>query len=397
MNAKAIRISVLLIFVFGLGQLYGRLYAQQILLSPRARVSILTCGPGTELYSTFGHSAFRVWDPAQNIDWVYNYGTFDFNTPNFYMKFARGKLDYALSKSVFSSFLYTYQIEQRWVQEQVLALSATQEQALFNFLEQNAKPENRYYRYDFLFENCATKIPDILLKVFGDSIRFTPYQTNAKATFRELIQENLNPNSWSSFGIDLALGAVIDRNATLFEHTFLPKYVYKQLEYGEIYPTALVANSKIILDLPEIKPQVNFWTSPLFWFCAVLIISLMVTYRELKMGIYNPLWDVLLLAGTGLAGIIIFFLWFLTDHSATAWNFNILWANPLNLLAAVQIFRNKHNKFVRRFALLALQLLVLCPLIWFIGIQGFSAVLVPIWASLALRYSSMLRTLIHTS
>lgn len=393
MIASFIRKAVLLIFGIGLVHGNALLNAQNQPLSNQARISVLTCGPGTELYSTFGHSAFRVWDPVYDIDWVYNYGTFDFNTPNFYMKFAQGKLDYALSKSLFSTFLYTYQIEQRWVREQLLTLTPEQELALFNFLETNANPENRYYRYDFLFENCATKIPDVLLKVLGDSIQFKSYPTNGKATFRQLIQENLAPNSWSSFGINLALGAVIDREATLFEYTFLPKFVLKQLENAEINSKPLVADAKVILDLPEITPQVDFWTSPLLWFSAVLLISLALTFRQRKKAIPNRLWDIILLTCSGIAGIVIFFLWFLTDHSATAWNFNILWANPLNLYAAIQIYRKKQIRFLKFYLTFVLILLVTCPLIWTLGVQGFTSIFLPIWASLAVRYSLLIRTL----
>jgi hypothetical protein len=393
MNASFIRKAVFLTFSIGLVQIHGFLNAQNRPLSPQARISVLTCGPGTELYSTFGHSAFRVWDPAYNIDWVYNYGTFDFNTPNFYMKFAQGKLNYALSKEAFTSFLYTYQIEQRWVREQRLDLTPSQGQALFNYLEHNAMPENRYYRYDFLFENCATKIPDVLLTVFGDSIQFSGYPTLGQATFRQLIGENLSANSWSSFGINLALGAVIDRNATLFEHTFLPKFVLKQLEHSEINSTALVSDSRVILDLPEMEPQVHFWTSPLLWFSAVLLISLALTFRQRKKAISNRFWDIFLLSLTGIAGVVIFFLWFLTDHSATAWNFNILWANPLNLYAAIQIYRKKQIRFLKYYLFFSLILLVCCPLIWTLGIQSFTSILLPIWASLAVRFSFLIRTL----
>ena len=396
MNASFIRKAVFLIFSIGLVQGNGFLIAQNQSLSDQARISVLTCGPGTELYSSFGHSAFRVWDPVYDIDWVYNYGTFDFNTPNFYMKFAQGKLDYALSKSLFSTFLYTYQIEQRWVREQVLTLTPEQELALFNFLEHNAKPENRYYRYDFLFENCATKIPDVLLNVFGDSIKFKGDPTIGKATFRQLIQENLSQNSWSSFGINLALGAVIDREATLFEYTFLPKFVFNQLENTKINSNALVAESRVILDLPEISPRVDFWTSPILWFSAVLLISLAITYRQRKKTNQTHFWDILLLSSTGIAGIVIFFLWFLTDHSATAWNFNILWANPLNAYAAIQIYRKKQIRILKYYLTFALILLVICPLIWTLGLQGFSSILLPIWASLAIRYSFLIRTLTST-
>ena len=146
--------------------------SQQIQLTDQAQISVLTCGTGDQLYSSFGHSAFRVQDPNHGIDIVYNYGTFDFDTPNFYLKFAGGKLLYSLSRQHFANFLYTYQLENRWVKEQLLDLKTDDKNKLFGFLEENYKPENRYYQYDFIYENCSTKIPEVLRGVLGNSLVF---------------------------------------------------------------------------------------------------------------------------------------------------------------------------------------------------------------------------------
>jgi hypothetical protein len=144
-------------------------YSQEIQLSPEAEISVITCGPGeSELYATFGHSAFRIKDLPNKIDRVYNYGTFNFNTPNFYIKFARGKLLYDLRAYNFGTFLQSYQREKRWVKGQVLDLKHDEIQRVYNFLENNAKPENRSYKYDFFYDNCSTKLYDVLEQVLGD-------------------------------------------------------------------------------------------------------------------------------------------------------------------------------------------------------------------------------------
>ncbi|MCD6555811.1 MAG: DUF4105 domain-containing protein, partial [Bacteroidales bacterium] len=127
-------------------------------LSPYAEVSIITCAPGNELYSTFGHSAIRIKDPVLRIDNVYNYGTFNFETPGFYMKFTRGKLDYMLSVSPYRYFVMSYIQEKRAIKEQVLNLSCPQKTIIFHALKINALPENMYYRYDFLKDNCSTRV-----------------------------------------------------------------------------------------------------------------------------------------------------------------------------------------------------------------------------------------------
>ena len=235
-----IKHSILLILLFFL----VTTYSQEPFLSEKAVVSVLTCGPGTDLYSTFGHTSFRVQDSEKGIDWIYNYGTFDFNTPNFYSKFARGKLLYSLSKQRLENFLYTYELENRWVKEQLLNLSSEEKNELFSFLEINYLPENRKYKYDFLYDNCSTKIPTILKEILGNELQFETYQDSTSYTFRDLIQQNLIRNSWSSFGIDLALGAVIDKKATTLQYTFLPNYVLRQLDHTELHGKPISATRK---------------------------------------------------------------------------------------------------------------------------------------------------------
>ena len=133
-------------------------------LSDRSVVSLLTCSPGTELYSIFGHCAIRIHDPVNEIDKIYNYGTFDFDSPNFYMEFIKGKLFYFLSVSNFTFFKTTYIRMNRSIYEQVVDLSMDQRQSLYQYLENNHLPENRYYLYDFFFDNCATRIRDAFVK-----------------------------------------------------------------------------------------------------------------------------------------------------------------------------------------------------------------------------------------
>ncbi len=368
-------------------------YAQQAALGPQARISVITCGPGTDLYATFGHSAFRVWDPAQEIDWVYNYGTFDFNTPNFYLKFARGKLLYALSRQEFPNFLFTYQLENRWVREQLLELTPGQKQELFTFLEHNNRPENRYYHYDFLFENCATKIPEVLKGVLGNNLTFDYKHLKESYTFRDLIQQNLDRNTWSSLGIDLALGAVIDRKANPEAYMFLPHYVRLQLENSHLGSAPLVSRERVILDLPETEPPTYFTATPLFWLLLLLGFTIALTAIDFGYRWRSRWLDACLFMGTGLAGLFMLFLWFLTDHSATAWNANLLWALPTNAGLALYAFRKPRPQSLRRYLYIALGLLGLCPLLWLFSVQRFSPVIVVLWAALALRYAYLLRYL----
>ena len=360
-------------------------------LSPRAQFSVLTCGPGTDLYATFGHSAFRLRDPELGIDWVYNYGTFDFHTPNFYMKFARGKLPYALSRQTFDNFLYTYQLEHRWVHEQLLDLSPVESRSLLAFLEKNNQPQNRFYQYDFLFENCATKIPEVLKKVLGEGLAFRYDHLQEPNTFRELIQKNLRRNSWSSFGIDLALGSVIDREATGPEYAFLPEYVESQIGNAILEGTPLVSRERVILDLDPPVPLFYFTATPLFWGLMLLGITLVITWIDFRNGARSKVLDFILFFLTGVSGLVIAFLWFLTDHDATVWNANLLWAMPLNLVPAFWLLFSAPKTGSLRWYLSGLLVLIGgMLLLWIAGLQVFSPVLIPVLAALTIRYSYLL-------
>lgn len=376
-----------ILFVFLCACLAGAASAQQTQLGPGARISVVTCGPGTDLYAQFGHSAFRVQDPAQGLDWIYNYGTFDFDTPNFYMKFARGKLRYALSRTSFPNFLYTYQLEGRWVSEQWLDLDIGQKNALFEYLEWNHQPENRYYQYDFLAENCATKIPDVLMEVLGPGLEVASGFTGDGSTYRELIQQNLETNSWSSLGIDLALGAVVDREADPLGYSFLPEYVRQLVADATLEGKPLTLRERDILDLPNPKNIRYFTANPLFWSLLLLVFTATISWIDYRNGSRSRWLDFLLFLSTGLAGLLIGFLWFFTDHTSTVWNLNILWAFPFNAyIAFVLLQKRKPDDRLRRY-LMALQGLIgACLIFWATGVQAFHPVVLVLWAALTLRY-----------
>lgn len=364
-----------------------RLHPQAEPLSDRSVISVITCGPGTELYSSFGHSAFRVQDLDKGIDVIYNYGTFNFNTPNFYGKFARGKLLYSLSRQRFENFLYTYELENRWVKEQVLNISPRERNEIFTFLETNYEPQNRDYKYDFLLENCSTKIPEVLEKVLGSDLVFTNYLKDDHKTFRDLIQLNLVRNSWSSFGIDLALGAVIDREAEYTQYMFLPQYVFNQMENTLVEGKPVVLRERTILD-HQLGNRGNYFTaSPLFWFGLLFLFTVTITYIDIRNKVRNSVLDILLFLLTGLAGCLMVFLWFFTDHTATAQNLNVLWAFPLNLVFVYFLIRNRElPPWSATYLSVLLILLGLSVVVWILGIQLFSPIVAGILITLGLRY-----------
>ncbi len=361
--------------------------SQEVQLSQLSRISVLTCGSGSDLYTTFGHSAFRVNDPSIGIDVVYNYGTFDFNPPEFYFEFAQGKLLYSLSRQKMDRFLSVYKYENRWVREQVLDLTLQQRQKLFWFLEVNNRPENRTYKYDFFYDNCASKIWDVLKEVYGEQLQLKEGYLKNLYTFRELIHQHLETNTWSAFGIDLALGSVIDKKASPKEHMFLPIYVMQQLEGAQLGEKPIAYTTKTLLQTLPTKKNGNFFLTPLFWLLIVLALVWIITFIDFKKDKRSRWLDFTLFFITGLAGCLIFYLWFLTDHTATIGNLNILWAFPLNLILSFILIRKKvPPKWLSAYLKILMGFLVLVIVFGLFKVQVFSPLLLPILLALGTRY-----------
>lgn len=363
--------------------------AQENILSPQAEISVLTIGPGTSLNDAFGHNAFRVKDTNNKFDKTFDYGRFDFNAPNFYLNFARGKLNYALGTSNYSNFLKYYIRYNRSVKEQVLNLSHTEKQKLFDFLLNNYKPENRHYLYEFFFDNCATKIRDVSQIALNQHIEFNKPNGFENKKFRTLIHENLVRNSWGSFGIDIALGSVIDREATAEEHMFLPKNIFAFFEKSTLLNSKekLVKQTNILNEPKNNKKESSsFFTSPLMIIGIIGLLIIYITYSDYKKNKQSVWLDVSLFAITGLVGIVILLLWFATDHSGTHQNYNLLWAFVFNILVIGQFFKKKIKLWFIKYIKLLVILLCLLSLHWIIGVQIYAIGLIPLLIGLFVRY-----------
>lgn len=207
----------------------GLLSAQT--LSEKAEISLLTCAPGEELYARYGHTALRVSDPEQAIDWVFNYGLFDFHTEHFYLKFMRGETYYMLGAQYSYSFYQEYAEDHREIYSQTLLLDSVQRQLLFDKLMINYQPENRSYLYNFVFDNCATRPYRLIAEVLNDSIS-SSYQTTKYPTYRELLSYYAGPHSWADFGINLLFGPKADRVMTQEQRLFLPEELMQYMAHA---------------------------------------------------------------------------------------------------------------------------------------------------------------------
>lgn len=364
---------------------------QNLQLSQFAEISVLTVGPGTSLNDAFGHSGFRVKDSMFKMDIVFGYGQYDFDTPNFYLKFAQGKLNYLMSVHEFQDFYDSYVYYNRTIEEQVLNLSLEQKQALFNQLATNYQPENRAYLYDFFYDNCATRIRDMVEDTSKPKVVFTTPAGLEPKTFRDLIYENVDRNSWGSFGIDIALGSIIDRKATPYEHMFLPKYIHTFFANATIGNQPLVRSSSVVYQKKDVKTSDNFLLSPLMVFSLIAAFIIFITYSDYKKNTRSKWLDVILFSITGIIGVLVLLLWFATDHTATGYNYNLLWAFPLNLLIVGQLLKNDVKNWVKKYFKLLIIMLALLTLHWIMGTQVFAIGLIPFLIALAVRYVYLVR------
>ncbi len=365
-------------------------------LSEQSQVSLLTYAPGQELYAAFGHSAIRITDPTQPLDKVYNYGMFSFHEPGFYLKFAAGRLNYWLGAYDFQYLEQEQRLRDMTVREQVLHLSAEEKQRLFDFLNQNLQPENRFYLYDFFFDNCATRIRDAAQTTLGPSLQLDTVFVVKHQTFRELIHAYLASHPWAAVGIDLALGAPIDRVMLPKEYLFLPDYLAAAFQQGSLerdqkkWP--LVSENKILFQGKSTVATTPAYGQPLWIFYGLVIVFLLWTFatRRRKM-IYWP--DIILLSIYGIMGLVLFLLWFATNHQATQDNYNLLWLHPLHLLS-VYLLAQKHKGLFTKIYFLAHGFLYLGLLaFWEVIPQALNPACLPLIVLLGFRYFYLYTTI----
>ena len=368
-------------------------YSQNYNLTDNSVISIITIAPGSSLNDAFGHNAIRIKDPNKNLDVTFDYGRFDFNAPNFYLNFARGKLNYSIGTNRYYDILKFYEWQNRTVKEQVLNLNLTERQRLFDYLLNNYKPENRNYLYDFFYDNCATKIKDVLNIATNYTVQYNTPENFVPKSFRTLIQDKLYWNTWGSLGIDLALGSVIDQNATPEEYMFLPSYIHSFFNNASFKTSnsALVKESKTIFQQKSTEKQNDFFISPIFILGLLGFIIIFITYKDLKRNIRSKWLDITLFSITGIVGVVILLLWFATDHSATHQNYNLLWACALNLIVIRQLFKNKPSKWFIKYIKFLIILLCLLTLHWIIGVQVFANGLIPLLVGLLIRYLYLIK------
>ena len=361
--------------------------------SSHLRISLLTCTPGDELYSTFGHSAFRIVDSSKafNDNWrdvVYNYGTFNFDDDGFYLKFVQGKLLYYVSPAAFPDFKYDYETTNHGITEQVLNLKKKKKITVQQFLNNNLKEENKFYKYDFFFDNCTTRLRDILKKQHDSAFCQKPVMP-VGSRFRQAIHQYLDKNNkdWSKLGIDILLGQPCDGIMTAENMQFLPDNLMKSLDSSN-HP--MILSSQNLYAINNENAKGSFFT-PFVVFSLLAIFIVLLGYTKNKFAqafLYG--FDGLCFFLTGVLGIILIFMWFGTDHSMTKNNFNLIWAWPTHSIMA--FFVNSKKDWVKKYFKFTAVALLAVLISWFFLPQQMNNALIPI--VLLLIYRSIKKSLV---
>lgn len=337
---KTVLFKKTLFILFFLASFIG--FSQSLPLSKDAKISVLTCGLGNESYSLFGHTGIRVSDPGNNFDVVYNYGTFDFRTPNFVMKFAKGDLQYFATVHSFADFLNEYTYEKRSIYEQELLISLALKQKLFDQLNAVLASDERYYTYKFIDKNCTSMVVDVINKSIGQEIITKKGDTDK--TYRSILFPYFDGHFYDQLGTSIIFGTKVDQMGS---RIFLPFELKNSLEKTTFQNKSLVSKSKTLLEFTKETPK-SFWNNI---YTYLFILGFVVLAR-------NKTVDKIYLLILSLIGIFFVVMGFYSFHQELAMNYNVLLFSPLLLvLVLFSVFKNK--LWTYRFSLINFVLLVI--------------------------------------
>ncbi len=368
------------IWIFGIITFLSLAPLHGQLLSDSVQLSLLTIAPTNEIYNEFGHTALRIHDPINQVDLCYNYGVYDFEAPNFIMKFVQGKLPYMMSVVRTNNEFRPYRRQQRGVIEQTFNLNPDEIRAVAAFLRENYKPENRYYMYDFIYDNCATRIRDLLEEVLDTRFGAKDPQFRNYLTFREMLDEKITNRPWLRFGFDFILGSPVDFRAGFREEMFLPDYMANNLGQVQYKGQDLLGPPNVVIE-NGIAPLAPSPITPLRCFIALLILALIVTFSKKTKA--KKIFDASFYGLLTFCGFFLVFMRYGTDHFVTWNNWNLLWANPLFLFCLLNLFYPRPWMRAIKWLLLAFSINVL--VLFNAPIQEFSLVVLPIIGIIIIR------------
>ncbi len=359
--------------------------ADAVGLGQNSRVSLLTCSPGTEVWSNYGHTALRVCDPDTGLDVCFNYGLFSFSTPHFIWRFCTGETDYMVGAQDTGSFLDEYAREGRSVTEQVLNLNLDSRNDIWNALCVNVQPQNRTYRYNFFYDNCATRVRRMIENHCGGVVEYlgeAPF-----ATMREAVGHYTMDYPWTRFGISLVLGAPADSPASYRDLMFAPEVMMDAFDSAAIEDEALVLSRQTLIEGREQHSRQASLPSPDLVLDVIFALCAFVSGIELQKKKRFRVVDGILWGVAGLAGTVIAFLSLVSVHPATDPNYLLIWLDPVALIYAIALcFRKFRNSRAADFVQIVFLPFVLFAHAGFFFLpQAFHTALIPFNLSLLFR------------
>ena len=313
----------------------GVVFSVQSQSTDSIRFSLLTCAPGTEIYSLFGHTAIRYENYTRRIDVAFNYGMFSFNTPNFIFRFVAGETDYQLGITPYSYFEAEYAMRGSSVYQQVLNLTQSEKERLLTILENNYLPENRIYRYNYFYDNCTTRARDKIEECIEGKVVYS--DSLSGKSYRSIVHEFTAGSPWGEFGIDLCLGAEADKEINKGQQMFSPFYMKYYASNAYIVDAGgsrrpLILDETKIVDVEPEEVQPGFILSPLMCGALFLALCVVMAWGQWKTQRIWWGWDIVLYGLQGLAGCIIAFLFFFSVHPTVGSNWLLILFNPIPLL-----------------------------------------------------------------
>jgi len=356
---KTTLLKKIFVYILLLSSIYNS-FAQDVILSKNATVSVITCGIGNELYSLFGHSAIRVRDLENNLDIVYNYGAFDFDTPNFAMRFAKGDLDYFITNNRYVDFINQYNYERRDVYEQELNIPLTLKQELYKNLAQSMLSDERLYQYKFIDNNCTSKAVDVINKTLKANVITKKIDTDQ--SYRSILFPYFENHFYEKLGTSVLFGTKVDLMGTKI---FLPFELQKSLALTQYQGKPLCKQSQTILNFKEEAPT-SWWNNS---YTYLLILGFVTLINKKTI-------DYIYLLIIGLLGVVFTFLGFYSSHLELGYNYNILLFNP-TLLLLLYFWSTKNSKWTYKLA--AFNIVIMIMYVCFIITKIHLVIVTPIF------------------
>ena len=362
------------------------------------RISLLTCASGEEIYSLFGHTAIRYENYTRGIDAVFNYGIFNFNAPNFILRFALGETDYQLGANNYERFAAEYYYLERDVWQQELNLTPQEKEKLIALLQENYRPENRVYRYNFFYDNCATRPRDLIEKSIEGTLEYADNMTdtNTGTSFRDLLHKYSEGHPWSRFGMDLCMGSqadkIINRRLMMFVPFYVQEYFAKARiidKEGQTRPLVL-NEEKIVITGSSETDQISEGFTPMQAALLLFILIAAITIYGIRRR--KTFWgiDLVLFFAAGVAGCILAFLALFSQHPAVSPNYLLFVFHPFHLFCLPCMLNKVRKRKRSRYMLANFIVLTLFILLWFVIPQRFPLAVLPLALCLLIRSANNL-------